>query len=58
MSQNVIDWQLDSGGWPKNVPMHDRLSPKERKAVLARMYKAREWGMGNGEWGTGKRWQG
>ena len=22
IAQNVIDWQLDSGGWPKNVPMH------------------------------------
>ena len=76
IAQNVIDWQLDSGGWPKNVPMHERLSAKERKAVLAmkgerklgtidnaatftelrflaRMWKAREWGMGNGERGTG-----
>ena len=35
IAQNVIDWQLDSGGWPKNVPMHDRLSAKERRAVLA-----------------------
>ena len=35
IAQNVIDWQLDSGGWPKNVPMHERLSAKERKAVLA-----------------------
>ena len=35
IAQNVLDWQLDTGGWPKNVPMHDRLSPKERKAVLA-----------------------
>ena len=35
IARNVMDWQLDSGGWPKNVPMHERLSPKERKAVLA-----------------------
>ena len=35
IAQNVMDWQLDSGGWPKNVPMHDRLSAKERRAVLA-----------------------
>lgn len=35
IAQNVIDWQLDSGGWPKNVPMHERLSQKERKAVIA-----------------------
>ena len=35
IAQNVIDWQLDSGGWPKNVPMHERLSAKERRTVLA-----------------------
>ena len=35
IAQNVLDWQLDTGGWPKNVPMHEKLSPKERKAVLA-----------------------
>ena len=35
IAQNVLDWQLDSGGWPKNVPMHEKLSPKERAAVLA-----------------------
>ena len=35
VAQNVLDWQLDTGGWPKNVPMHEKLSPKERKAVLA-----------------------
>ena len=35
IAQNVLDWQLDTGGWPKNVPMQDALSPREREAVLA-----------------------
>ncbi len=26
IAQNVLDWQLETGGWPKNVPMHERLS--------------------------------
>ena len=35
IAQNVLDWQLETGGWPKNVPMHEKLTAKERKAVLA-----------------------
>ena len=35
IAQNVLDWQLKTGGWPKNVPMYEKLTPKERKAVLA-----------------------
>ncbi len=35
IAQNVLDWQLDSGGWPKNVPMHNPLSSRERTAVLS-----------------------
>lgn len=77
IAQNVLDWQLETGGWPKNVPMHERLSPKERQAVLAmkgdrkrgtidnaatftelrflaRMWKARVDGKGNGERELGK----
>lgn len=34
--RNVLDWQLETGGWPKNVPMHAKLTPRERQAVLAR----------------------
>ena len=35
IAQNVLDWQLDTGGWPKNVPMQEKLTAKERAAVLA-----------------------
>ena len=33
IAENVIDYQLETGGWPKNKPMQDRLSPREREVV-------------------------
>ena len=30
---NVLAYQLETGGWPKNVPMQDVLSAKERRMV-------------------------
>lgn len=38
IAQNVLDYQLDTGGWPKNVPMQDELTPREREAVLAKKH--------------------
>ncbi len=32
---NVLDRQLDSGGWPKNVAMQNVLSPEEREEALS-----------------------
>ena len=33
IAENVLDYQLETGGWPKNKPMQDRLSPREREVV-------------------------
>ena len=35
IAQNVLDYQLETGGWPKNYPMHDVISPEEREILLA-----------------------
>ena len=34
IARNVLDYQLVTGGWPKNVPMQNKLSARERKALL------------------------
>ena len=33
--QNVLDYQRDTGGWPKNLAIHRPLTEKEREDVLA-----------------------
>ena len=35
VAQNVLDFQLSSGGWPKNVQMDDPLTDAERMAIKA-----------------------
>ncbi|MBO6168175.1 MAG: hypothetical protein J6P13_07530 [Kiritimatiellae bacterium] len=35
IAQNVLDYQLDSGAWPKDVQMQQKLTKKEREMVLS-----------------------
>ena len=35
IAENVLLYQRNSGGWPKNTPMHKPLTDKERKQLLA-----------------------
>lgn len=56
IAQNVIDWQLDSGVWPKNVPMHakwlGREAARARRAELRKKAKTTEWLGGKGSGGV------
>jgi len=35
IAENVLLYQRNTGGWPKNIPMHHRLSERDKKTVLA-----------------------
>ncbi|MDR1673491.1 MAG: pectate lyase [Bacteroidales bacterium] len=35
IAENVLLYQRNSGGWPKNTPMHQKLSDNDKKTILA-----------------------
>lgn len=48
IADNVLLYQRNIGGWPKNTPMHLPLSEKEKKALLKIKSKGRETTIDNG----------
>ena len=47
VAENVLLYQRNTGGWPKNIPMHHKLSESDRQTILAAKNKTDDSTMDN-----------
>ena len=47
VAENVLLYQRNTGGWPKNIPMHQKLSAIDKKTILAAKDKTNDSTMDN-----------